>query len=255
MNKVSVFPKAFDTWRDASQRFVIGKGGEFKALGDGHFELFSGIPIADLNGYIVQNLKPNISLISSAAQLFAPSSAPWSITIRGFEVPLLLEKIAADYGLTKRKHRPLMVADLEKCNPPPQSDGLPVLRSLGAVDQDRYIDALSIGFEGPREILSAFGSIFDIPGATAYAIEDDGRLVSTGLIFGCGEWVALFNISTDPSYRGRGLARKVIRGMLSDAAATGARYAVLQSAETAIPLYESVGFVVSENLLTLSPGE
>lgn len=252
MDGNSVCEQAFDAWLHALRLFVVGQGGNFRSLGDRHFELFTGARIADLNGYVIQKPKPDISLIASALPSFAPPDMPWGITARGRDAASLLSEIAVKHRLTNKKCRPLMSADLKQYGTPVRFDGLFKLRVLEAADQDRYIDALSAGFEAPREIVSVLGRVFHLPGSTAYAIEDNGRFVSTGLTVRHDEWAVVFNVSTDPSYRRQGLARKLINAMLSDARLGGARHALLQSAEAAVPLYETTGFSRTENLLTLA---
>jgi GNAT superfamily N-acetyltransferase len=53
----------------------------------------------------------------------------------------------------------------------------------------------------------------------------------------------ILNISTEPAYRRRGLARRILQAIMDYANAQGIMRLELQASEMGRPLYESVGFV------------
>jgi GNAT superfamily N-acetyltransferase len=53
----------------------------------------------------------------------------------------------------------------------------------------------------------------------------------------------ILNISTEPAYRRRGLARRILQAIVGYATAQGITRLELQASEMGRPLYESVGFV------------
>ncbi len=86
-----------------------------------------------------------------------------------------------------------------------------------------------------------------------WIVEDDGRPVASGGFFEL-EWpphpldpVAehrgyLLNFWVDPDYRGRGLAREIVREALAESRRRGLRITALHSSEAGRRVYEPMGF-------------
>lgn len=85
-----------------------------------------------------------------------------------------------------------------------------------------------------------------IPMPRAFALARvAGEAAAIGACATEGEWTGVFAMRTDPRFRRRGLARRVLEALLAAAAAAGARRAWLQvEADNpgAIALYEAAGF-------------
>ena len=94
-----------------------------------------------------------------------------------------------------------------------------------------------------RERLEALGRI---PAPARFArLMVDGRTAALGACAADGEAVGIFGMRTDPDFRRRGLARRVLDALLAEAAELGARTAYLQVEEAnapAIALYAARGF-------------
>lgn len=77
------------------------------------------------------------------------------------------------------------------------------------------------------------------------SIQHEGRIIATGLGILDRQYIGVYAIHVHPSYRRRGLARRIVQTILSKGREQGAAYAYLQVVsdnEGAIRLYESLGF-------------
>ena len=94
-----------------------------------------------------------------------------------------------------------------------------------------------------RERLEALGRI---PAPARFArLTLDGRTAALGACAIDGEIVGIFGMRTDPDFRRRGLARRVLGALLAEAAGLGARAAYLQVEDAntaAVALYAARGF-------------
>lgn len=94
-----------------------------------------------------------------------------------------------------------------------------------------------------RERLDALSRI---PAPARFARLDlDGQTAALGAIAVDGEWVGIFGMRTAPGHRRKGLARRILRVLLNEAQALGARRAYLQveaDNAPAIALYAGLGF-------------
>lgn len=79
----------------------------------------------------------------------------------------------------------------------------------------------------------------------AFALEEEGEVVATGLTVVEGDWAGLFDIVTHPEARRRGHGRRIVATLLDAARLQGARHAYLQVESGnagAIALYDTFGF-------------
>lgn len=91
-----------------------------------------------------------------------------------------------------------------------------------------------------------------------FALDDDGTPVA-GVGLWAQEWPAgpfdqtgkrayLMNVYTEPPYRGRGLARRLVRLSLDWARDNGLQTALLNASDAGRPIYESLGFRQSSEM-------
>lgn len=76
----------------------------------------------------------------------------------------------------------------------------------------------------------------------------DGRTAALGACAVHGEAAGIFGMRTDPDFRRRGLAGRILQSLLAEAAALGARTAYLQVEQSnapAVSLYASRGFATA----------
>ena len=98
----------------------------------------------------------------------------------------------------------------------------------------------------PREMLAR--ELADSPVTRLYALRDPaGRLVGFCLCWVVLDELHVNTIAVAPELRRQGLARRLMRHVLAEAAAAGARRATLEvrrSNRAALALYEELGFAV-----------
>ncbi len=99
----------------------------------------------------------------------------------------------------------------------------------------------------PRAVLPRI--LANIVPAHAYAsLSADGRVVATGLGVAQAGYVGLYDIVTDPAYRGRGFGGQIVAGLLAWGGTNGATTAYLQvmlNNPPALRLYARLGFAES----------
>jgi ribosomal protein S18 acetylase RimI-like enzyme len=122
-----------------------------------------------------------------------------------------------------------------------------VLDQIALRDTGRFVRAaLKVRNADPAKragLSEVIGSIE--PDAGLFVQEADGRPVATGICVHDGTLAGLFEIATDPAFRGRGHGRRLVLSALRWALGRGASHAWLQvEAENApaLALYRSLGF-------------
>ncbi|WP_437735642.1 GNAT family N-acetyltransferase [Sorangium sp. So ce1335] len=81
----------------------------------------------------------------------------------------------------------------------------------------------------------------------------EGTPVATSELAVGGGVAGLYNISTIPSYRRRGIGRALTLRPLLDARAAGLRVAILQASADGLRLYEQMGFVATGRITEYKP--
>ncbi|HEY3752760.1 MAG TPA: GNAT family N-acetyltransferase [Pseudonocardiaceae bacterium] len=92
----------------------------------------------------------------------------------------------------------------------------------------------------PRAELGAPGTT---EGLATWALVRDGLAVASGWTYRHGTESGIYAVGTVPAWRRQGLGGALMRHLLADGAADGARTATLQSTPMGQHLYESLGFV------------
>ena len=62
-----------------------------------------------------------------------------------------------------------------------------------------------------------------------------------------GKLAFVYNVYTEPAHRGRGLARRIMAAIHAFCAETGISSAALNASRIGLPLYESIGYRVTES--------
>lgn len=87
------------------------------------------------------------------------------------------------------------------------------------------------------------GRLRSLAGASFYAAVDaDGAVRATSAAVTFGADAEVFFVSTDPAWRGRGIATAMTAAALRAAAEAGARQACLDASAAGRPIYERLGF-------------
>ncbi len=114
------------------------------------------------------------------------------------------------------------------------------------VVDDAFAAVFAATAHDPADARERLETLARIPWPRAFArAEADGGPAAIGAGATEGEWTGVFAMRTDPRFRRRGLARRVLDTLLARAAAAGAKRAWLQveaDNTAAIALYEAAGF-------------
>jgi GNAT superfamily N-acetyltransferase len=252
MNDQDLVERSARAWRTAIARMTAAlPEGLLEEAPHGTLLVFTGAPVPWLNGVMCVAAEPDPDEIATLAAAAAKwPQAQWSIQVRA-EPGEEIARIAADHSLADHSEHPFMVKPL---GPEPDSDStdptdaLETVRPIDPEEHETYAAALAAGFEAPLESLAQVASpaVIAAPGVTAYIAEYDGTAVATALGMMVDDCVAVFNISTHPLHRKKGLGQAVTEAVLRDGRAAGATVAFLHATEAGQPLYERMGFRVVE---------
>lgn len=109
-----------------------------------------------------------------------------------------------------------------------------------------YLTTFFEGFGIPSELHDAWAGMllaFEAPGMVSVLATVDGLPAATGTAWLTGSTVGLYNITTLPHFRGRGVGHAVTTRLMDLGAERGAAEAVLHASDVGRPLYERLGFV------------
>ncbi len=121
----------------------------------------------------------------------------------------------------------------------------PALRALRSTDIDAVLAIERACYPTPWTAAHFRHEIESHPFASCWAAERDGKLVAYACTWIVDGALHINNIATDPAWRRRGYAARLLRAVLADAAARGCDRATLEvrpSNEPAKKLYERLGF-------------
>ena len=105
------------------------------------------------------------------------------------------------------------------------------IRKVGALDKAQF------------DATPGFYPMVDDPAVGHFAASVDGVFAASArYAFGAAGDVVVDRVITRPEYRRRGLAARLMKAILADAAANGAETALLISGEQGLPLYRHLGF-------------
>jgi N-acetylglutamate synthase len=240
---------AVAAWHDAVEAFCqLQPQGRVKKGTCGTRLIVSGTPVSVLNAVVSTTRTPDVAELGAFAMSNRGSTVPWSIQVRADLSYSAIAQVAADCGLTRPFTLPFMTKPLAADDMSIPSLDKMTVRRVPVEDHHVYNGALAAGYEAPEHIFRGFSApnVLGARGMTAYLVEEAGIPVATSFGVVVNGHVGVFNISTQPAYRRRGYARAATGAVLRDAYAQGARAAFLHCTPTGRGIYESLGFVTSE---------
>jgi len=184
---------------------------------------------------------------------------PFSWWISPGDRPDDLGSTLESLGLVAAEGELAMACELRGIDPGAEAAALQVRRVRAADELETYarllaalwdpLDAGVIRFyrEGGPHLLSA-----DCP-LRLYLGSWEGTPVATAELTVAGAAVGLYNISTHPDHRGRGIGSAMTRLPLLEARDEGHRLAVLQAAPAGVGIYRRVGFEPFGEILEYKP--
>lgn len=107
-----------------------------------------------------------------------------------------------------------------------------------------YFDVMALGFEMPRALMDPFDvqGALDAPDFTYYLGYLDDQPVATALRYTSHRIAGVFNISTVPAHRGRGLGEAMTWQAALGGLDEGCVASYLQASEMGFPVYERMGY-------------
>ena len=135
-------------------------------------------------------------------------------------------------------HRYLMFVEIGGSDPKLLSDSLPLFTTWvrGRLANGEYIGLMAMDGDMVAASAGLWRMAF-LPGPMNLS----------------GERAYILNVYTDPAYRGRGLAKKLVSQLVDEAQALGLHVIELHASNAGRPIYESIGFEGTNQMRLYKP--
>jgi GNAT superfamily N-acetyltransferase len=215
------------------------------------FWFITGIPDVAFNSIMYARLAPEQApgAVRELHQLRQKHAVPVNWLIGPGSRPAHLAQLLQAEGLRHFIDLPLMLADLAALPPTPP---LPADFTIEPVTTPavwaEWIEAERGGFEVEASLVPGLTALREGMGVGhGYPIQHflgrlGGQPVATASLVVSTEMAGVFDVSTLPSARGRGIASAMTRHALESARAAGQAWAFVQPSGMAYPIYERLGF-------------
>ena len=230
---------------DFDSFFRVMLDGDDTAKTADYFSIATGLPhgIANL---VISRSGADLDLMR---ELITPrTSVDYPTAVAILEEPIEpVAELINKLGWVARETIHCMAADLQSIPSLENTENLQILE----VDQNEHklwVDVMSEGYELPRDFVERIGPaaqrITNCPDNIQFrfflALEN-GFPTSTSAHMVTDSVIGIYDVSTRPAYRGRGLGRFVTLAPLLNARNEGYKTAVLQASEMGAPIYENIG--------------
>jgi ribosomal protein S18 acetylase RimI-like enzyme len=210
----------------------------------------SGLPCDTFNFICRSRLSPKAAAgrIGDALDFFAVTGHPFSWWLTPGHSPVDLPDLLESAGLQAAESELAMALVLSDLAEPEAATGLEIRRIRVRADLDAYARLSAANWSPPdQQVISYFSqtaATFLAPGSEQWIYLGlvDGEPVATAELTVGGGVVGLYNISTVPSYRGRGIGSAMTAAPLLEARSAGHRTAILQAAPDGVRIYQRLGF-------------
>jgi ribosomal protein S18 acetylase RimI-like enzyme len=192
---------------------------------------------------------------------FAGVGRPFSWWIGPADTPRDLGRILGELGLAPAESELAMALPLDDASVPATPvPGLEVRRVRTAAELDAFARLSAANWDPPDTNVLAF---YQRTAAALLSAEApqwlylgylDGQPVATAEATVQEGAVGLFNISTRPEFRGRGIGSMLTWQPLRDARSAGCDLGVLQAAEAGVGMYRRLGFASFGPITEYKPG-
>ncbi|HEY7293816.1 MAG TPA: GNAT family N-acetyltransferase [Dehalococcoidia bacterium] len=194
-------------------------------------------------------------VLARAREFFALFGQRWAFTVTGDDATRVAPHVEAA-GMERLEPSPGMVLG-PLAGQPPAVPGLEIRRVEDPDLLHVYNDTMTGGFGGGAwaepEILRT-PALLDIPDLTHYVGFVEGMPVATAMRFTSHRIAGVFNVSTVPAYRRRGVGEAMTWRAALDGLAEGAVASALQASAMGAPVYARMGYRTWTNYqLWLSP--
>jgi ribosomal protein S18 acetylase RimI-like enzyme len=208
---------------------------------DGAAASITGLPYAPFNSVWLEQSNPPVSAVEALLDEVASAGVPFSLSLRPGSDAVLAD-LAVARGMKSDGELPLMVLDATaEVGAIRRARGL-TIRQLGPREGLVHARVAAAGFGCPEEMFLPSLDLMWLDGLRCYVGEADGRPVATAISVTAGEFTGIFNVATEPAYRGRGFGTAVTARAIADGVLAGAPWCWLQSSEEGYPVYRGLGF-------------
>jgi predicted N-acetyltransferase YhbS len=200
-------------------------------------------PVAALTGLVLPDGPVDAARLRALAAPFVAGGRPWSLNVLGEARPEVAQ-LAAELQL-EPESEPTMVLPIDDLDRDAAWPGTETYHRVSGPDERReWVELADTAFGMPPGSSAALMSpgLLEAPGVLPVLARRDGRAVAVGISARDGRWVGLFSLATAADARRSGVGEGLVRFLLREAAAAGARTAYLQTSVMARSLYERVGF-------------
>jgi ribosomal protein S18 acetylase RimI-like enzyme len=206
----------------------------------GVLAMVTEIPEPTLNGVWAPGDEATAHDMTAGLEAVAAEGVPHCLEVRP-ACAAVAAGVAGQRGLVTAPVTPLMaLAGPVGVRHP---DGLTV-RVLRPDEARVHCEIAAAAFEAPLDLFTALAtpSVLALPEVRCYAGEVAGVPVASAMAVTCGDGVGISTVGTLPAHRRRGHASAVVARAIADGLAAGASWAWLQADETALGMYERLGF-------------
>ncbi|MFI5273176.1 MAG: GNAT family N-acetyltransferase [Ktedonobacterales bacterium] len=234
-------------------RGIAALGGSVREV-DGMTAIVTGLPMSDFNGVFQTAMPPELEAEAVRGRLAATMAwlveqgQPFCWVVTPLTTPHDLPGYLGDLGFHHSESMPGMALDLAALT---DHTALPGLEISTVRDTDTlrvWFQTSAAGFGSPESVVEMMFAHFSRGDLSADRPElellgrVDGTPVATAVL-SLGAGVAgLYNISTRPEYRGRGIGAAMTLAALREARARGYRIGVLEASQMGFPVYQRLGF-------------
>jgi hypothetical protein len=179
--------------------------------------------------------------LARAASFYAQAGQSWAL-ITSDATSDVMEPVARAAGRTPRESPGMVLSPIGA--PPSVPPGLLIeaVRDVGGLH--RYNDTMTAGFGGEwaRAAILDTGVLLGVPELTHYVGLLDGEPVATAMRFSSHRIAGVFNVSTVPEARRRGIGEAITWRAAVDGLAEGCIASALQASEMGFPIYQRMGY-------------
>jgi GNAT superfamily N-acetyltransferase len=208
--------------------------------------ILTGLPILLFNQVIVELEGTSEAALADAVATARARGAGFVVNLRvgGDDRWLGLMQRLGLVALSPRPWMPGMAMYPIPTGDAPAPAGHEIRPATDPAALEDHIATAAAGFEMPEDLLrSVVGQAAAArPGVTFYVGYSDGLPVSTGLGIRTGRTIGVYNVSTIPSHRRRGLGAAMTARIADDGVAAGCDVAILQASDMGYPVYERMGY-------------
>lgn len=163
--------------------------------------------------------------------------APNNVLIRNADLSADMERAMFDAGFDVFKDQTGMMCDLSRSVPPNEVEV--TVQPLERMAEWASCVNTAIGKDDDARI---FEALWRRPETRFYAVENEGRIVSTVMLAVFGGIACLHEGGTYPEFRKRGYISALLLKGMTDARAMGFGEITLQASAMGRPVYEELGF-------------